>query len=157
MAPPAGQQYLDIEIKDDLKYDIRIENAHIERYLLLNLPGMTCSCLTSLSGEFYQEGDQNDTLTTDDIEDMIIRHGGGLRHVCSCGEEKGFKGLQGTIDLVDDVKDARICTLAWNAPMEPGKTNMFTMRDNDNRYKVNIGKWNESGIMGKVPVTISEE
>ncbi|RHZ55768.1 aegerolysin family protein [Aspergillus thermomutatus] len=139
MASAAPQQYLDIEITDELKYDIRIENAHID------------------SGEFYREGDQNDVLTTDDLEDMMIRHNGGMRHVCSCGEEKGFKGLQGTIDLVDDVKDARICTLAWNAPMEPGKTNMFMMRDHDPRYNIDIGKWNESGIMGKVPVTIREE
>ncbi|EBA27178.1 hypothetical protein KXW98_000283 [Aspergillus fumigatus] len=139
MASTTGQQFLDIEIKDDMKYDIRIENAHIE------------------SGEFYREGDQNDTLTTDDIEDMIIRHNGGLRHVCSCGEEKGFKGLQGTIDLIDDVKDAKICTLEWNAPMEPGKRNTFMLRDQDPRYHIDIGQWNESGILGKVPVTISDE
>ncbi|KAM0115080.1 hypothetical protein ACP6JC_008365 [Aspergillus fumigatus] len=113
--------------------------------------------LTSRSGEFYREGDQNDTLTTDDIEDMIIRHNGGLRHVCSCGEEKGFKGLQGTIDLIDDVKDAKICTLEWNAPMEPGKRNTFMLRDQDPRYHIDIGQWNESGILGKVPVTISDE
>ncbi|GIC94958.1 aegerolysin family protein [Aspergillus udagawae] len=139
MASATGQQFLEIEIKDDTKYDIRVENAHID------------------SGEFYNEGDQNDTLTNDDVDDMVIRHNGGLRHICSCGEEKGFKGLQGTIDLVDDVKNAKICTLAWNAPMEAGKKNMFMMRDQDPRYNINIGKWNESGIMGKVPVTISSE
>ncbi|GFF27396.1 asp-hemolysin [Aspergillus udagawae] len=153
MASATGQQFLEIEIKDDTKYDIRVENAHID-----SLPESDLQFgLTSLSGEFYNEGDQNDTLTNDDVDDMVIRHNGGLRHICSCGEEKGFKGLQGTIDLVDDVKNAKICTLAWNAPMEAGKKNMFMMRDQDPRYNINIGKWNESGIMGKVPVTISSE
>lgn len=32
MAPT--HQYLDIIVKDDMKYDIRIENAQMERYLL---------------------------------------------------------------------------------------------------------------------------
>jgi hypothetical protein len=41
--------------------------------------------------------------------------------------------------------------------MEPGKRNMFMLRDQDPRYNVDIGKWNESGIMGKVPVTIRDE
>ncbi|KAF7161075.1 hypothetical protein CNMCM5623_006752 [Aspergillus felis] len=139
MAPATGQQYVDIEIKDDMKYDIRIENAHID------------------SGEFYNEDNQNDTLTTDDVDDMVIRHNGGLRHICSCGEEQGFKGLEGTIDLFDDVKDAKICTLAWNASMGPGKKNKFEMRNQDPRYNINIGNWNESGVMGTVPVTITEK
>lgn len=44
MASTTGQQFLDIEIKDDMKYDIRIENAHIERYLLLSLPASSVTC-----------------------------------------------------------------------------------------------------------------
>lgn len=86
---------------------------------------------------------------------MMIRHKGGMRHVCSSGEEAGFKGLQGAIDLVDDVQDSRICTLAWNAPMESGKKNMLMMRYRNPQYKVDIGKWNDSGVMGTVPITIS--
>ncbi|EAW11015.1 aegerolysin family protein [Aspergillus clavatus NRRL 1] len=139
MAPTSAHQYLDMEIKDDMQYDIRIENARID------------------SGEFHSASDENDTLTTDDVEDLMIRHNGGTRHVCSSGEEEGFKGLQGTIDLVDDVRDARICTLAWNAPMEPGKRNLLMMHHHDPQYNVEIGKWNESGVMGTVPITISNQ
>lgn len=39
MTSAAAQQYLDIHIQDDLKYDIRIENAQVEGYfpsMLLN-------------------------------------------------------------------------------------------------------------------------
>lgn len=33
----ATNQYLDLIIQDDMKYDIRIENAQMERYLLHKL------------------------------------------------------------------------------------------------------------------------
>ncbi|KAF9883232.1 hypothetical protein FE257_003826 [Aspergillus nanangensis] len=138
MASARPQQYLDIQIQDDLKYDIRIENAHVE------------------SGEFYREGDQNDILTTDEIGDMSIRHNGGRRDICSCSEPGAISGPQGAIDLVDDMTDARICTLTWSASLGPGTSNVFTMRNQNPGYKVEIGTWNESGPMGDVPVTISE-
>ncbi|RMJ26560.1 Asp hemolysin-like protein [Aspergillus sp. HF37] len=138
MTSEAAQQYLDIVIQDDLKYDIRIENAHVQ------------------SGEFYNNGDPNDVLTADEIDDMGIRHNGGRRHVCSSGEPGCASGPEGIIDLMDDVANARICTLAWNASLEPGKQNMFMMRNLDERYEVEIGKWNEFGTMGEVPVAIRE-
>lgn len=34
MTSAAAQQYLDIHIQDDLKYDIRIDNARVQRYFL---------------------------------------------------------------------------------------------------------------------------
>ncbi|THC88138.1 hypothetical protein EYZ11_012417 [Aspergillus tanneri] len=130
----SDQQHLNIQIQDDMKYDIRIENAQVER-----------------------EGNRNDILTTDDIDDMSIRHNGGKRNICSCGETGSMSGPQGAIDLVDDVRDARICTLAWHASMEPGRRNSFTMHNQNPRYKVDIGNWNESGTMGDIPVTIGEK
>ncbi|KKK14316.1 hypothetical protein P175DRAFT_0556958 [Aspergillus ochraceoroseus IBT 24754] len=139
MTSAAVQQYLDIEIQDNLKYDIRIENAHVE------------------SGEFYREGDRSDILSTDDIDDMSIRHNGGTRSICSRGDTGSNSGPRGTIDLVDDVMDIRICTLAWRASMDPGKPNIMQMSNQDPRYNVNIGKWNKSGTMGEVPVVISEK
>lgn len=35
MDSPLPQKYLQIQIQDDLKYDVRIENAELERYFLL--------------------------------------------------------------------------------------------------------------------------
>jgi hypothetical protein len=103
------------------------------------------------SGQFYREDDRSDILTSDDVDDMVIRHNGGIRTVCS------MYGSQGSIDLVDDVRDARICSLAWKAPMQPGERNEFKKLHHDTRYMVEIGKWNESGTMGAVPVTIKEQ
>jgi hypothetical protein len=37
MASSLSQKSLQIKIQDDLKYDIRIENAKLERYFLLYL------------------------------------------------------------------------------------------------------------------------
>ncbi|KAJ5394704.1 hypothetical protein N7509_006491 [Penicillium cosmopolitanum] len=96
MASSLFQQHLHIQIQDDLKYDIRIEKSNFA------------------SGQFYNEDDKCDNLTSDDVDDMIIRHNGGIRMVCS------MYGSQGRIDLVDDVKDIRICT-----SMQPGSSNEF--------------------------------
>ncbi|BAE58620.1 aegerolysin type hemolysin [Aspergillus flavus] len=139
MPADAYGQYVDIKIEDGMKYDLRIENAHLD------------------SGQFYRQGDQGDIMTADDIDDMIIRHNGGIREVCSCGETDSMSGTQGTIDLIDDVKDTRICTLAWSAPMQSGRKNRFSMLNHDPRYKVDIGKWQESGTMGTVNVAIKDE
>jgi hypothetical protein len=65
-------------------------------------------------------------------------------------------GSQGSIDLVDDVKDIRICSLSWRASMQPGSSNEFKKFNDDASYTVEIGTWNESGTMGVVPVTIKE-
>ncbi|PLN82181.1 Asp hemolysin-like protein [Aspergillus taichungensis] len=132
------QQTLDIQIQDDLKYDIRIENSYVE------------------SGEFHTDGDPDDILTTDDVDDMSIRHNGGKRHVCSSGDIGSTTGPRGRIDLVDDVSDNRICTLAWSAFMEPGRPNQFMMRNHDPNYEVDIGDFNEFGTMGVVPVSVRE-
>lgn len=103
------------------------------------------------SGQFYREDDRSDILTSDDVDDMVIRHNGGIRTVCS------MYGSQGSIDLVDDVRDARICSLAWRASMQPGEQNEFNKLHHDTRYMVEIGRWNESGTMGAIPVTIKEQ
>ncbi|KAH8690223.1 Asp hemolysin-like protein [Talaromyces proteolyticus] len=134
----ADQQYLSILLTDDMKYDIRIENSQLQ------------------SGEFYVEGNPNDVLTTDDVDDTSVRHNGGRRSICSCGEAGSMSGTQGSLDLVDDVRDTKICTLTWRASMEPGKQNAFLTSNLNPRYQVDIGKWNRSGIMGEVPVSILE-
>lgn len=103
------------------------------------------------SGQFYREDDRNDILTSDDVDDFVIRHNGGVRTVCS------MYGSQGSIDLVDDVKDTRICSLAWRASMEPGEPNEFKELNHNSKYTVEIGKWNETGTMGAIPVTIKEQ
>lgn len=87
---------------------------------------------------------------------MSIRHNGGRRHVYSSGETGAMSGPQGMFDLTDPVTGARICTLAWSGFLEPGKRNMLMMRNHDERYDVEIGKWNEFGIMGEIPVTVRE-
>lgn len=87
---------------------------------------------------------------------MSIRHNGGRRHVYSSGETGAMSGPEGMIDLTDPVTGARICTLAWSAFLEPGKQNMLMMRNRDERYDVEIGKWNEFGIMGQIPVAVRE-
>ncbi|KAB8074936.1 aegerolysin type hemolysin [Aspergillus leporis] len=138
MADAYGQ-YVDIQIEDGMKFDVRIENAHLD------------------SGQFYRLGDQNDVLSADDVDDMIIRHNGGRRDICACGDMGSMSGTQGAIDLIDDVKDAKICTLAWSAPMGTGRRNRFTKLDHNTNYTVDIGDWNESGTMGMVPVTVKEQ
>jgi hypothetical protein len=37
MASASPEQYLQIQIQDDLKYDIRLENAEIHRYIVFPL------------------------------------------------------------------------------------------------------------------------
>ena len=103
------------------------------------------------SGQFYREGDQNDILVDEDVDDMVIRHNGGIRNVCSMYES------QGSIDLVDDVRDAKICSLAWRASMHPEERNEFQKLNNDPRYTVEIGDWKDSGPMGVIPVTVKEQ
>ncbi|KAJ5413610.1 hypothetical protein N7509_000237 [Penicillium cosmopolitanum] len=46
------------------------------------------------NGQFYNEQriQMSDNLTSDDVDDMIIRHNGGIRMVCS------MYGSQGRID-----------------------------------------------------------
>ncbi|QKX57673.1 uncharacterized protein TRUGW13939_04791 [Talaromyces rugulosus] len=134
----ADQQYLNIKIQDKMRYDIRLENVKLR------------------SGEFYVEGNKNDVLTTDDVGDGSIRHNNGIRHICACGENGSISGPQGSFDLVDDLRDVRICTLTWAATMEPGRRNSFVARNVDPRYNVDVGKWNDSGIMGDVPVAVDE-
>jgi hypothetical protein len=157
MAP--SHQYLDIIVKDDMKYDIRIENAQMERYLLHSLLWVIsmCNFWHWLSGEFYRLGNPNDVLTTDDINDMSIRHNGGSREICSISEPGSMLGPSGAVDLVDDVRDTRICTLTWRATMKPGEHNSFLIRNHNPNYRVDIGKWNESGTIGEVPVSIGEK
>ncbi|KAB8238285.1 hypothetical protein ETB97_011460 [Aspergillus alliaceus] len=132
-------QYVDIRIEDGLKYDIRIEDAHLD------------------CGQFYRQGDQTDILTSDDVDDMMIRHNGGIRDVCSCGEPGDMSGTQGTLDLYDDVKDDRICTLSWSAPMQSGRQNMFIMRNRNPKYAVDIGDWSKTGTMGTVSVAVKDQ
>ena len=103
------------------------------------------------SGQFYNEDDRNDILTSEDVDDMVIRHNGGMRAVCS------MYGSEGSVDLVDDVKDTRICSLAWRASTQPGERNDFKKLNHDPSYMVEIGNWNESGTMGAIPVTIKEQ
>lgn len=88
---------------------------------------------------------------------MIIRHNGGRRSICFCGEAGALYGAQGSIDLVDDLKGARICSLIWRAAMYPGEKNDFKKLNQDARYSVEIGKWNKSGVMGEIPVSIEEQ
>ena len=109
-----------------------------------------------MSGEFYREGNEDDVLTCDDVDDMGIRHNGGRRHICSVSETNSKFGPRGAIDLVDDVRDTRICTLAWGATMEPGEQNTLILRNQDPSYQVDIGNWNDHGVMGEVPVTVYE-
>ncbi|OGE48170.1 hypothetical protein PENARI_c031G11406 [Penicillium arizonense] len=123
-------QNLQIRIQDDLKYDIRIENADIH------------------SGQFYNEDDRSDILTAEDVDDMVIRHNGGMRSICSTN------GSEGSVDLVDDVKDARICSLAWRASTQPGERIDLKKLNHNERYMVEIGNRNESGT---IPVTIKEQ
>jgi hypothetical protein len=104
----------------------------------------------------YRLGNPNDVLTTDDINDMSIRHNGGSREICSICEPGSMLGPSGAIDLVDDVRDTRICTLTWHATLKPGEHNSFLIRNQDPKYRVDIGKWNESGPIGEVPVSVSE-
>lgn len=103
------------------------------------------------SGKFYNEDDRNDILTSEDVDDMVIRHNGGIRSVCSTD------GSQGSMDLVDDVRDATICNLTWKASTESGERNEIKKLNQDTRYMVDIGSWNESGTMESVLVTIKEE
>lgn len=67
-----------------------------------------------------------------------------------------MSGPQGSIDLVDDYRDVRICTLSWEATMQPGRRNSFVLRNLDSRYHVDVGEWNDSGVMGNVPVAVDE-
>lgn len=87
---------------------------------------------------------------------MIIRHNGGRRSICVCGEADSMSETQGSIDLVDDVKDARICSLTWKASMQPGGQNEFKKINHDKRYSVDIGNWNQTGAMGMIPVTVND-
>lgn len=102
------------------------------------------------SGQFYNEDDRSDILTSEDVDDMVIRHNGGRRSICS------MDGSEGSVDLVDDVKDTKICSLAWRTSTRPGERNDFQKLNHDERYMVEIGDWNKSGTMGAVPVTVKE-
>lgn len=88
---------------------------------------------------------------------MEIRHNGGRRHICSVSETDDKFGPYGALDLVDDVRDTRICTLAWGAASEPGERNSLTLRNQDPKYQVDVGTWNEHGVMGEVTVTVHEK
>ena len=103
------------------------------------------------SGKFYNEDDQTDILTSEDVDDMVIRHNGGIRSVCS------MDGSQGSIDLVDDVRDAKICNLTWRVSPEGGERNEIKKLNHDTRYMVDIGNWNESGTVGSVLVTVKDQ
>lgn len=87
---------------------------------------------------------------------MGIRHNGGRRHICSVSETDSMSGPYGAVDLVDDVRDTRICTLAWHATMKPGERNTLALRNQSPRYQVDIGSWTDHGVMGEVPVTVYE-
>jgi hypothetical protein len=63
---------------------------------------------------------------------------------------------QGHLDLVDDVRDAKICSLTWRASTQFGEPNEIKKLDQDERYVVDIGSWNETVTTGRVPVTIKE-
>ncbi|KAJ5534922.1 hypothetical protein N7527_001176 [Penicillium freii] len=132
MDSPLPQKYLQIQIQDDLKYDVRIENAKLE------------------SGKFYNEDDPSDILKSDDVDDMVIRHNGGIRTVCS------MDGSRGHLDLVDDVRDAKICSLSWKASTQYAAPNEIKKLDQDERYVVDIGSWEETVTTGRVPVTVKE-
>lgn len=87
---------------------------------------------------------------------MSIRHGGGCREICSMSEPGSMLGPFGAIDLVDDVRDTRICTLTWRATTQPGEQNSILIRNHNPKYRVDIGKWKEFGTVGDVPVSIGE-
>lgn len=71
-------------------------------------------------------------------------------------EPGSMLGPSGAIDLVDDVRDTRICTLTWRATTQPGKQNSILIRNHNPKYRVDIGKWKEFGTVGDVPVSIGE-
>jgi hypothetical protein len=66
-------------------------------------------------------------------------------------------GAQGSVDLVDDFKNARICTLIWRTAVHIGEKNDFKKLNQNTSYKVDIGRWNEVGVMGHIPITIEEQ
>jgi hypothetical protein len=66
-------------------------------------------------------------------------------------------GAQGSVDLVDDFKDERICTLIWRTAMYMGEKNDFKKLNQNTRYKVDIGRWNKVGVMGDILITIEEK
>ena len=148
MDSPLPQKYLQIQIQDNLKHDIRIENAELERYSFL--PVLETCFWDLYSGSFYNEDDPSDILKPDYIDDMVIRHNGGMRTVCSMDSSRGH------LDLVDDIRDAKICSLAWRAPTQFREPNEIKKLDQDERYVVEIGSWNETVTTGRVPVTIKE-
>ena len=150
MTSEMSQKYLQIQIQDDLKYDIRIENAELERYFPFALVWRRVFWVIH-SGHFYREDDRNDFLTSDDVDDMVIRHNGGIRSVCS------MDAPHGSIDLVDDVRDARICSLTWRTSTHVGERNEIKKLHEDKRYMVEIGDWNEAGAMGWIPITVKEQ
>lgn len=96
-------------------------------------------------------------MTPNQVDDLVIRHSGGRRDISSCGEMGSMSGTRGTIDLYDDTRDTRICTLYWSASVAPERRNEFLKLNHDMRYTVNIGYWNESGTLGFIPVTIKEQ
>ncbi|KAJ5199417.1 Aegerolysin [Penicillium cf. griseofulvum] len=128
-----AQKYIQIQIQDDLKFDIRIENAGLE------------------SGKFYSAEDQNEILTSDDVNDVVIRHNGGIRSICA------MDASEGSIDLVDDVRDKKICDLTWRASTQLEDRNEMMKLHQDPAYIVDVGNWNECGNMGWIPVTVKEQ
>ena len=110
----------------------------------------TCVLRYLHSGKFYNEDDPSDILKSDDVDDMVIRHNGGIRTVCS------MDGSRGHLDLVDDVRDAKICSLSWKASTQYAAPNEIKKLDQDERYVVDIGSWKETVTTGRVPVTVKE-
>ncbi|KAE8131212.1 aegerolysin type hemolysin [Aspergillus pseudotamarii] len=139
MAAGAFGQYIDIQIQDDLNCDITIKNAHIS------------------SGQFYTHGVRRDVVSPSDVDDLTIRHNGGRRNIYACGELGSISETRGMFDLYDDKRATRICTLYWSASVEPERRNEILKFNHDVRYDVGIGNWNESGTMGMIQVTITEQ
>ncbi|KAJ5286608.1 hypothetical protein N7478_002294, partial [Penicillium angulare] len=127
------QQYIQIEIHGDYRYNIHIENTNIK------------------SSQFYKKDDRNDILTSNDMDDIVIHHNSSIQTVYSIYKSQGY------IDLVNDIRDIKIYSLAWGSSIEPREPNKFKKLNHNSSYIIKISKWNRASTIGAVPITIKEQ
>ncbi|WP_295230648.1 aegerolysin family protein [uncultured Chryseobacterium sp.] len=103
-------------------------------------------------GKFYEEGDKDKEISTDDINKITV-DSGKSKSICSCGRSDASSGTQGSFELYNG--DTKIGKFVWECPWGK-KDNSFswTQDASDKSYYSNREGGNKnSGAIGNVTIS----
>lgn len=102
-------------------------------------------------GKFYQEGNKDKELSSDEINKITIASG-SVGKIYSCGRSDSASGTEGSFDVYDG--GTHVGTFYWNCPWG-SKSNTFFWTGMTREYIAQVSGGNtDSGAIGHVEIKL---